>query len=134
MGVHYDHIGTNEDGTPRFHIWSDVPGAHLVMTGPIVGTVDVGGETIDVSAPFIEVADEAAALAVSDAIGHRHVLEGHPDFVNDPDLDSLGFVHVASDGTPYINAAAAPETITEVEAKIEADPVLETGSLVKVEA
>lgn len=134
MGVHYDHIGTNEDGTPRFHIWSDVPGAHLVMTGPIVGTVDVAGETIDVSAPFIEVADETAALAVSDAIGRRHVLEGHPDFVNDPEMDSLGFVHVDSAGVPYINAAAAPETVAEVEAKVEASPVLETGSLVKVEA
>lgn len=133
MGVHYDHIGTNEDGTPRFHIWSDVPGAHLVMTGPIVGPVDVAGKTVDVSAPYIEVADTAAALAVSDAIGQRHVLEGHPDFVNDPDMDSFGFVHVDSAGVPHINAAASEETIAKVEEAIEASPDLETGSLVKVE-
>jgi len=134
MAVHYDHIGTNEDGTPRFHIYSDNPSAHLVITGPIVGTVDVAGVPVDVSAPVIEVPDEATALAVSDAIGARHVALGHPDFVNDPDLDSLGFVHVASDGTPYINAAAAPETVARAEAAVEADPNLVTGSLVKVEA
>lgn len=133
MTVRYTHIGFNEDGSPRFHIESDQPDAHLLMTGPIVGTVDVDGQTIDVSAPFVEAASPEQALAISDAIGARHVAEGHPDFVKDPDLDSLGFVHVASDGTPYINAAAAPETIADVEAKVEADPNLVTGSLVKVE-
>ena len=96
MAVHYDHIGFNEDGTPRFHIWSDNPDAHLVITGPIVGTVDVDGASVDVSAPVIEVASQAQALAVSDAIGARHVAEGHPDFVNDPSVDSFGFVHVPS--------------------------------------
>lgn len=96
MTVHYDHIGFNEDGTPRFHIWSDQPDAHLVMTGPIVGSVEVDGQTVDVSAPFIEAASTEQALAISDAIGARHVAEGHPDFVNDPTVDSFGFVHIPS--------------------------------------
>lgn len=96
MTVRYTHIGFNEDGTPRFHIESDQPGAHLVMTGPIVGTVDVDGQTIDVSAPFIEATSPEEALAISDAIGARHVAEGHPDFVNDPSVDSFGFVHIPS--------------------------------------
>lgn len=106
MAVHYEHIGTNEDGTPRFHIYSDDPSAHLVMTGPIVGTVDIAGRTVDVSAPFIEVADEAEALAVSDAIGARHVAEGHPDFVNDPTADSFGFVHIDSSGEAHVSPLA----------------------------
>ena len=134
MAVHYEHIGTNEDGTPRFHIYSDDPAAHLVITGPIVGTVEVGGVPVDVSAPVIEVESTEKALAISDAIGMRHVELGHPDFVNDPEADSFGYVHIAaSDSTPYINAAAAPETVAEAEAKIEAHPDLVTGSLVKVE-
>jgi hypothetical protein len=126
MAVHYDHIGTNEDGTPRFHIWSDSPDAHLVMTGPIVGNVEVDGQLVDVSAPFIEVDSPETALKVSDAIGERHVREGHPDFVKDPDLDSLGFVHQRSDGVVLVNAAAAPETLTAVD-RLDVD-------VVKVEA
>jgi hypothetical protein len=138
--IHYDHIGTNEDGTPRFNIWSDIPNAHLVMTGPIIGTVDIDGSPVDVSAPFIEVPDEETALKISDAIGLRHVQEGHPDFVNDKSIDEdglpvddFGFVHVTADGTPYINNAARPDTVAKAVAKIEASPLLETGSLVMVE-
>lgn len=133
MAIHYEHAGFNPDGSPHFNITSDDPDAHIVLTGPITGSVLVDGKPVDVSAPFIEAKDEAHALAISDAIGLYHVEHGHPDFVKDDLVDSLGFVHVASDGTPYINAAAAPETIAEVEAKIEAHPDLETGSLVKVE-
>ena len=96
MAVQYTHIGFNEDGTPRFHVESDVPGAHLVLTGPIVGPVVVDGVAVDVSAPVIEAESPAHALAISDAIGARHVAEGHSDFVNDPDADSFGFVHIPS--------------------------------------
>ena len=96
MTVHYTHIGYNEDGTPRFHVESDVAGAHLVLTGPIVGPVMVDGVAIDVSAPVIEAESPAHALAISDAIGARHVAEGHSDFVNDPDADSFWFVHIPS--------------------------------------
>lgn len=96
MTVHYDHIGFNEDGTPRFHIWSDQPDAHLVWTGPITGAVEVDGEVIEVTAEWIEAASPEQALAISDAIGERHVAEGHPDFVKDPTVDSFGFVHIPS--------------------------------------
>jgi hypothetical protein len=54
------------------------------------------GDSIDVSAPFIEAASTEQALAISDAIGARHVAEGHPDFVNDPTADDFGFVHIPS--------------------------------------
>lgn len=126
MAVHYDHIGSNEDGSPRFHVYSDDPAAHLVMTGPIVGNVEVDGQLVDVSAPFIEVDSPETALKVSDAIGERHVREGHPTFVADPEKDSLGFVHQRSDGTVLVNAAATPETLAAVE-QLDAD-------IVKVEA
>lgn len=142
MAIHYEHVGFNPDGSPHFNITCDDPDAHVVLTGPITGTVVVDGETIDVSAPFIEASSPEHALAISDAIGQRHVLEGHPDFVNDHsvdpetglEVDDYGFVHVGTDGVPLINANARPDTIAAVEAKIEAHPDLETGSLVKVEA
>lgn len=92
MTIHYDHIGTNPDGTPHFHIWSDVPDAHIVMTGPIVGDVVLpDGTHVAVSEPFIEAESQEQAIFISDAIGHRHEAEGHPDFVNDPLVDNLGF-------------------------------------------
>lgn len=134
MTIHTQRV-VADDGTLTTRVWSDDPDAHIILTGPVQGPVTLAdGSVVDVSEDFVEASSQAEALAISDAIGLKHVEQGHPDFVADPDLDSLGFVHVASDGTPYINAAAAPETIAEVEAKIEADPVLETGSLVKVEA
>lgn len=128
--IEYRPDGFNEDGTPRLHIVSD---GHVVLTGNIVGTVEVGGKVIDVSAPAIEVESPEEGLLVSDAIGARHIAQGHPDFVADPDKDSFGFIHVDSSGVPHISAAAAPETIAAAGAAVEAHPDLETGSLVKVE-
>lgn len=109
MAVHYEHIGFNEDGSPRFHITSD--SGHVVMTGPIIGPITVDGVQVDVSAPFIEAADEAQAVAISDAIGERLVAEGHPDFVADPEKDSFGFVHTPSTGGAFINAAASDDAV-----------------------
>lgn len=85
-------LGTNEDGTPLYHYEAE-PGESVVFTGPISGTVELpDGTTVDVTDPFIGVADEATALAVSDAIGERHVAEGHPLFADEPH----DFVHVPS--------------------------------------
>ena len=45
---------------------------------------------------FFWVADDAEALALSDAIGARHVAEGHPLFLGDATVPDDGFVHVPS--------------------------------------
>lgn len=87
-------LGTNEDGTPLYHYIADGP---VVFTGPITGEVTLpDGRVVDVTEPFVEVADADDALALSDAIGARHVEEGHPLFVNDPTMPNDGFVHIPS--------------------------------------
>jgi hypothetical protein len=111
MPVRYEHLGENPDGTPYFQVTSDT--GMVVMTGPINGRVNIGGREIDVSAPFVEVADEAEAMALSDAIGERFVREGHPLFLVDPDKDSYGFVHIDSLGNATANAAITPDALVE---------------------
>lgn len=94
MALQKIRLGTNDDGTPQYHYIADGP---VVFTGPVTGTVTLpDGRIVDVTEPFVEVADEAEALALSDAIGQRHVEEGHPLFVNDPTMPSDGFVHTPS--------------------------------------
>jgi hypothetical protein len=90
--LHKIRLGTNDDGSPLWHYHQDDPTKAVVVTGPITGTVEVAGQTIDVTEPVIEVESEEVALAVSDAIGERHVAEGHPSFVEEPH----DFVHVPS--------------------------------------
>lgn len=103
------YAGRNEDGTPHYVIEAE-PGEHVVITGPIVGAVDVAGESIDVSAPFVVVDSPEKALAVSDAIGARYAEEGHPGHEADKE-----FVHTPSelthetDGTPKESYAKAVE-------------------------
>ena len=73
------------------------PSIPLVITGPIAGNVTLPDGTVyDVTEAVIEVApgDE---LLVSDAIGSRHVAEGHPLFADEP----FDFVHNPS--TPEEN-------------------------------
>lgn len=70
-------------------------GPHLVMTGPISGTVTLpDGTVVDVTPDFIEVESVEQARLVSDAIGARHVAEGHPSFADEPH----DFVHTPSEG------------------------------------
>lgn len=58
-----------------------VEGTHVVLTGPITGTVQLeDGTVVDVSAPFIEVSDDQAA-EIAHRIGERYAAEGHPDDV-----------------------------------------------------
>lgn len=81
------YAGRNDDGSPHYNIKAD-PGEHVVLTGPIVGPVEVDGKTLDVSAPFVVAESPAHALAISDAIGKRYETEGHPQ--------ADGFVHTPS--------------------------------------
>lgn len=80
-------LGTNEDGTPHYLYQQDDPSVPLVYTGPISGTVDVTHPdgttfTYDVTDQVIEVFPGHETY-VSDAIGERHVSEGHPSFANE---------------------------------------------------
>lgn len=92
MAVRKEYRGRNEDGTPHFAYISDDPSDHLVVTGDIFGTVEVDGEQVDVTESVIVVDSPEKALKVSDAIGERHVREGHPLFADEPH----DFVHVPS--------------------------------------
>ncbi len=83
-------VEVNPDGS--LHYISDGP---VLLTGPIVGNVTLpDGKVVNVTPTVVEVADEAEAAAVADAIGARHAAEGHPDFLRDPEADNLGFVHI----------------------------------------
>ena len=73
-----------------------VTGTHVLLTGPITGSVELeDGTVVDVSAPFIEVDDEQAA-EIAHAIGKRYADEGHPDDVErneDGELVQVPFVY-----------------------------------------
>lgn len=96
MALRKEYLGRNEDGSPHFHWISDDPNDVVVYTGPIYGAVTVDGEEIDVSDDYIAVDSQEKADKVSDAIGERHVAEGHPAFLADPNVPNDGFVHVPS--------------------------------------
>lgn len=111
MTITKTRLGTNEDGTPLYHY--DCPDGHVVITGPITGTVETkdgtvynvdehvieipagaggtvkrkteSGDTIEVPAH----ADEVAWL-----IGERYAAEGHPSH---------------TDGTPFVHTTPAPK-------------------------
>lgn len=94
MAIQKIRLGTNEDGTPLYHYHCDGP---VVFTGPITGSVTLpDGRVLDVTEPFVAVEDEAEALLVADAIGARHVEEGHPLFVADPTTPNDGFTYTPS--------------------------------------
>lgn len=53
---------------------------HVVLTGPIMGAVELAdGTVVDVSAPAIEVDSDAQAAEVAHLIGLRYEDEGHPE-------------------------------------------------------
>lgn len=82
-----------DDGT--LHYVSD---GHVVVTGPVEGTVDVDGVRVNVSPAVIEVDTAEKAAAVADAIGEKLQAEGHPSFLNDPTVSDFGFVYTPSEG------------------------------------
>jgi hypothetical protein len=56
-----------------------VSDGHVVLTGPIQGTVTMAdGTVVDVSAPIIEVPSPEHADEIADLIGQRYAAEGHP--------------------------------------------------------
>lgn len=67
---------------------SIVSTGHVVLTGPITGTVTLqDGTVIDVSPVAVEVADQAQADEVAHLVGLRYAAEGHPD---DVEVDAKG--------------------------------------------
>lgn len=59
---------------------AQVRGTHIVMTGPISGTVTLpSGETVDVTSREIEVDSLEKAAEVAHQLGLRYYAEGHPD-------------------------------------------------------
>ena len=82
-----------EDGT--LHYISD---GHVVVTGPVSGTVVVDGETVNVTPAVIAVDSPETAIKVADAIGEKLQAEGHPAFLADPNVPNDGFVHIPSEG------------------------------------
>ena len=72
------------------------PNEHIVLTGPIQGTVTLeDGEEVDVSAPGVVARDPEHALAIANAIGeywadpstptHPDLLGSDVEFVHDPE-------------------------------------------------
>lgn len=58
---------------------SIVSTGHVLLTGPITGTVTLDdGTVVDVTQPVIAVTDEQAA-EIAHKIGERYAAEGHPD-------------------------------------------------------
>lgn len=110
MTVHMTRLGTNDDGSPHYHIYSDDPTKALVWTGPIMGTVVLpDGTGYDITAPMIEV-EPGHELLVSDAIGERHQAEGHPGHDGDkPFVHTPATVTHTPDGAPSPAFAAAVE-------------------------
>lgn len=57
-----------------------ISGDHVVLTGPIQGTVTLDdGTLVDVSAPAVAVDSPERAAEVAHQIGLRYADEGHPD-------------------------------------------------------
>lgn len=67
---------------------------HVVLTGPITGTVTLqDGTVVDVSAPGSPAIDQAQADEIAHLVGLRYAAEGHPDDIevdDDPDSDTFG--------------------------------------------
>lgn len=71
------NIGTNEDGTPRFHYHH--PDAHVVYVGrAIQGSVKVGNKTVDLGEDYVVADSEEHAAQIAHAIGEHLAANGHP--------------------------------------------------------
>lgn len=89
----------NADGMV-IHIECD---GHLVMTGPIRGTVTCAdGTIVDVTGPGLEATTPAQAAEIAHLIGLRYATEGHPDDVElDPAtgrMVSVPFEYIPQEG------------------------------------
>jgi hypothetical protein len=62
----------------------EAPGEHVVLVGPIQGTVTLDdGEIVKVSAEAVVARDEDHAARIADAVGRAYAENGHP---TDPDF------------------------------------------------
>ena len=69
---------------------TDINGTHVVLTGPIRGSVTTeDGTEVDVTAPVILVNSKEEAEEVSFLIGERYAEEGHPDDIERDDKGNL---------------------------------------------
>ena len=75
MALVKTNIGTTPDGRPLFHY----SGEHVVLTGPITGTVTLpDGTEVDVSEEAVEAASPEQAEEIAHAVATRYAEEGHP--------------------------------------------------------
>ena len=75
MALVKTNIGTTPDGKPLFH----VEGEHVVLTGPIVGTVTLpDGSEVDVTADVVAADSPEHAAQIAHAVSQRYADEGHP--------------------------------------------------------
>lgn len=76
---------------------ASIKGEHVVLTGPISGTVTLeDGTVVDVSPVAVAVSSPEQAAAVAHAVGLRYAEEGHPHDV-EVDEDSGELVQRAFD-------------------------------------
>lgn len=84
---------------------------HVVLTGPITGTVQLDdGSYVDVSPTAVEVDSPEQAAELAHKIGLRYAAEGHPDDVElDPETGEMvqrEFVYVAPEDVPDQDSAS----------------------------
>lgn len=59
---------------------ASIKGEHVVLTGPITGTVTLDdGTVVDVTQPVVGVESPERAAEIAHAVGLRYAEEGHPD-------------------------------------------------------
>ena len=69
---------------------SIVSSGHVVLTGPINGTVTLhDGTVVNVSPLVVEAADQAQADEIAHEVGLRYAAEGHPNLI---ETDATGAV------------------------------------------
>lgn len=104
-------IETLPDG--RKHYISD---GHLVLTGPIKGTVATADGTVyDVNEYAVEVPDHHA-MEVAEEVGRRYMLEGHPEHL----FSDVPFVHVPQSDMSNIEGPTAGISTTSANQSLDA--------------
>lgn len=90
-----------------------IKGTHVVLTGPMSGSVTLAdGSTVDVGPREIEVDSPEKAAEVAHLIGLRYADEGHPDDVElDSDEESETFGQMVQRPFVYVS----PEELAELE-------------------
>lgn len=91
---------------------SIVSSGHVVLTGPIRGSVTLeDGTVVDVTPEIVEVSGQAEADEVAHLVGLRYAEEGHPnDVERDPESGEL-----IQQPFVYVDPATLAATLTEKE-------------------